>query len=111
MKEDLCMLYLKSFHFSLASLCSRYHSSPFHDYLTSKRSFISLDYDIKGMEKYDAIEGHVRGEVAQGERTPKKLPKFKNKTFFLLPIKYQHVADVVVKFYSCATCVKGVVAG
>jgi len=27
---------------------------------------------------------------------------------FLLPTKYEPVADVVVKFYSCATYIKGV---
>ena len=34
-----------------------------------------------------------------------------NTKIFLLPMKYQHVADVVVEFYSCATCVKGVGRG
>ena len=28
--------------------------------------------------------------------------------FLLLLMRYQHVADVVVEFYSCVTCVKGV---
>ena len=29
----------------------------------------------------------------------------------LLPTKFEHVADLVVKFYSCATYVKGFVGG
>ena len=29
----------------------------------------------------------------------------------MLLTKYQHVADVVVEFYSCTTCVKGVYGG
>ena len=36
--------------------------------------------------------------------TPKKCKK---NLFFLL-MKSQNVADVVVEFYSCATCIKGV---
>ena len=42
----------------------------------------------------------------KGTVRPKNDQVFKQ--FFLLLIKYQHVADVVVKFYSCVTCVNGV---
>ena len=35
------------------------------------------------------------------------MTKFK-KRYFLLLMKYQHVADVVVEYYSCATCARGV---
>ena len=35
-------------------------------------------------------------------------PKNYKKKNFLLLMKYQHVADIVVKLYSLATCVKGV---
>ena len=35
-------------------------------------------------------------------------PKMYQEIFFLLPMKYQHVADVVVEFYSCETCENGV---
>ena len=31
-----------------------------------------------------------------------------SKNGFLLLMKYQHVANVFMKFYSCATCVKGI---
>ena len=31
-----------------------------------------------------------------------------SRIFFFLLMKYEHVADVVVKFYRCATYVKGV---
>ena len=34
-----------------------------------------------------------------------------SKTFFLLLMKYEHVADVVVEYYSCATCARGVGGG
>ena len=30
-----------------------------------------------------------------------------SETIFLFLMKYQHVADIVVEFYSCVTCVKG----
>ena len=42
----------------------------------------------------------LRGPFAQ------KMTKLKQN--FLLLTKYEHVADIVVKFYSCATYVKGV---
>ena len=38
-----------------------------------------------------------------------KITKFEN--IFLRLMKCQHVADVVVEFYSCATCVKGDLRG
>ena len=41
------------------------------------------------------------------DRSPKKY-QIKKK---LLLTKYEHVADVVLKVYSCATCVKGVKGG
>ena len=41
----------------------------------------------------------------KGTVSPKNDKIFKQ--FFLLLMKYRHVADVVVEFYSCAKCVKG----
>ena len=42
----------------------------------------------------------LRGQYRQN------MTKFKRK--ILLIMKYQHVADVIVEIYSCATCVKRV---
>ena len=49
------------------------------------------------------VNSCLRGPFAQ------KKTKFSKK--FLLLMKDEHVADVVVKFYSCATYVKGVYGG
>ena len=46
-------------------------------------------------------------ERVKGTLPPKKRPNFEN-FFFLLLMKYEHVADVVEEFYSCSTCVKWV---
>ena len=58
------------------------------------------------------------GQVGAGNRPirclrgpfTQKKTKFKKKSFLLLR-KYQHVADVVVEFYSYATCVIGGLGG
>ena len=53
--------------------------------------------------------GRAEGRGFKGTVPPKNDQIFKN--VFLPLMKYQHVADVVVEYYSCATCVKGVGGG
>ena len=49
-----------------------------------------------------SFEVHKEFQALYAKGTRKKMVKK------ILLMKYQHVANVVVEFYSCATCVKGV---
>ena len=66
----------------------------------SKQFILSVSIILRLTFKVGVYEEHCREDSKKTLRS--------SKAGELLLMKYQHIADVVMEFHSCATCVKGV---